>query len=120
MSSTVSSFSTAARSSLGYFLDAACWAVNYDWLMLIIWSTSSCVMVGTLVHVLRAGDLSRSSSNVGVLDTLGDGVISCGGVVVVCLGDTLGVGKYSSSSSSLACISGGGSSCFLFGLMLVS
>ena len=100
MSSPVTSFSTAARASLGYFLDAACWAVNYDWLMLIIRSTASCVMVGFLLCVLYAGEFTCSSSNVGVLDTLGYGVISCSAVVVVLLGDTLGV-------VTLTCISGG-------------
>ena len=108
MSSTVSSFSTAARSSLGYF-----WAVNYDWLMLIIWSTSSCVVVGFVLCVFYVGELSCTSSNVGVWDTLGDVVISCGAVFVVLLGDTLGVVTF-------ACISGGGSSCVVVGLMFVS
>ena len=51
--------------------------------------------------MLYVGELSCSSSNVGVLDTLGYGVISCGTVVVVLLWDTLGV-------VTLACISGGG------------
>ena len=107
------SFSKAARASLGYFLDAACWAVNDYWFMLIIRSTASCVMVGFLLCVFYALELLCSSSNVGVLDTLGDGVISCGEVVLVLLGDTLGV-------VTLACISGGGSSCVLVGLMFVS
>ena len=113
MSSPVSSFSTAARSSLGFFLDVACWAVNDDWLMLIIRSTSSFVMLGFLLRVLYAGELSCSYSHVGVLDTLGDGVISCGVGVVVLLGDTLGV-------VTLACISGGESSCVVVELMFVS
>ena len=82
MSSPVSSFSTSARDSLGYFLYDACWDVNEDWFMLIIWSTASCVMVGTLICVFHAGELSCSSSNVGVLETLVDGVISC--VIVFC------------------------------------
>ena len=113
MSSPVSSFSTSARASLEYFLYASCWDVNDDWFMLIIWSTASCVIVGTLLCVLCASELSCSSSNVGVLETLVDGVISCGAVVVVRLGDTLGVG-------TLACIRGGVSSCVVVGLMLVS
>ena len=109
MSSPFSSFSTATRASLGYFLDAACWAVNDDWLMLIIWSTSSCVVVGFVLCVFYVSELSCTSSNVGVLDTLGDVVISCGAVFVVLLGDTLGVVTF-------ACISGGGSSCVVVGL----
>ena len=109
----VSTFSTAVRASLGYFLDAACLAVNDDWLMLIIWSTSSCVMVGFLLCVLYAGEFSCTSSNVGVLDTLGDGVMSYGAVVVVLLGYTLTV-------VTLACISRGGSSCVVVGLIFVS
>ena len=113
MISPVSSFSTAARDSLRYFLDVACWDVNDYCLMLIIQSTDSCVMVGFLLRVLYAGELSCSSSNVGVLDTFGDVVISCGTVVVVILGDTLGV-------VTLAFISGGGSSCVVVGLMFVS
>ena len=113
MSSPVSSFSTASRASLRYFLGAVCCSVNDDRLMLIIQSTSSCVMVGFLPRVLRAGEFSCSSSNIGVLDTLGDGVISCGAVVAVRLGDTLRVG-------TLACISGGRLSCVVVGLMLVS
>ena len=84
--------------------------MNDDWLMLIIWSTASCVMVGLLLHVLYAGELSCFPSNVGVFDTLGDGVILFGAVVVVLLGDTLGV-------VILYCISGGGSSCVVVGLM---
>ena len=98
MSSPVSSFSTATRDSLGYFFDAACWALNDDWLMLIIRSKASCMMLCFLLRLLRAGELSCSSSNVGVLETLGDGVISCGEVFAVRLGDTLGVGTLSSSS----------------------
>ena len=74
---------------------------------------SQVLLVSFLLRVLHAGELSCSSSNVSVLDTLGDGVISCGAVVVVLLGDTLGV-------VILACISGGGSSCFVVGLMFVS
>ena len=66
-------------------------------------------MVGFLLRVLYAGELSCFPSNVGVLDTLGDGGISCGAVVVVLLGDTLGVVTF-------ACISGGGSSCVVVGL----
>ena len=99
MSSPVYSFSTAARASLGHFLDDAFWSVNYDWLMLIIRSTDSCVMVSFLLRMLCAGGLSCYSSNIGVLDTLGDGVIYCGVFVAFSLGDTLGVG-------TLACISG--------------
>ena len=94
--------------------------MNDDLLMLIIRSTASCVMVGFLLRVLHAGELSCSSSNFGVLDTLGDGVIYCGAVVAVHLGDTLVVGTSSSSSSLLDCISGGGSSCVVVGLMIVS
>ena len=70
-------------------------------------------MVGFLLRVLYVGELSCYSSNVGVLDTLGDGVISCGAVVVVLLGDSLG-------AVTLACISGGRSSCVVVGLMFVS
>ena len=115
-----SSWSTAARDSLGYFLYDACWDVNDDWFMLIIWSTESCVMVGTLLCVFHAGELSCSSSNVGVLETLVDGVISCVTVFAVRIGDTLGVGTLSSSSSSPACISGVGSSCVVVGLIIFS
>ena len=113
MSSTESSFSTAARYSLGYFLNAACWALNDDWLMLIIRSISSGVMVGFLLHVLYAVELSCSSLNVGVLDTLVDGVISCGVVVVVLIGETFGV-------ITLAYISGVGASCVVVELMFFS
>ena len=113
MSSPVSSFSTAVRASLGYFLGAACWYVNDDWLMLIIRSTYSCVMVGFMLRVLCAGGFACSSSNIGTLGILGDGFISCGAVVAFCLGDTLGVG-------TLACISGGVSCFVVVGLMLVS
>ena len=70
------------------------------------------MVVGFLIRVLYSGELSCSSSNVGVLDTLGYGVISCGAVIVVRLGDTLVVG-------TLACIRVGGSSCVVVVLILV-
>ena len=70
-------------------------------------------MVGFLIHVLYAGEFLCSSSNAVVLDTIGDGAIYCGAVVVVLLGYALGV-------VTLACISGGGSSCVVVGLMFVS
>ena len=63
--------------------------------------------------MLYAGEFTCSSSNVGALDTLGDGVISCDAVVVVLLGDTLVVVKF-------ACISGAVSSHVVVGLMFVS
>ena len=55
MSSPVYSFSTAVKASLGYFLDASFWDVNYYWFMLIIWITASCAMVGFLLRVLYDG-----------------------------------------------------------------
>ena len=70
-------------------------------------------MIGFLIRVLYAGELSFFPSHVGLLDTVGDGVISCGAVVVVLLGDTLGV-------VTLAYISGGGSSHVVVGLIFFS
>ena len=70
-------------------------------------------MIGFLIRVLYAGELSCFPSHVGLLDTVGDGVISCGAFFVVLLGDTLEV-------VTLTCISGVGSSCVVVGLMFVS